>query len=99
MIAKQTKHVQTLYRAPTYQLATVSSVRRFAPLATLSALALSSLAFAQEGTSTGSSLGAAATGGMGGVVAAVVAILLLGIGVKVLFFSNSGIKKGIGAAK
>jgi hypothetical protein len=65
----------------------------------LLALLTASPAFAQEGGSTAGSLSSAATSGMGGVVAAVVAILLLGIGVKVLFFSNSGIKKGIGAAK
>ncbi len=68
-------------------------------LIALLALLNASPAFAQEGGNTATNLGSAATAGMGGVVAAVVTILLLGIGVKVLWFSNSGIKKGIGAAK
>ncbi len=80
--------VQTLEVAP-------ARGQRFIPGALFVVLAsVASSAFAE-----GTDLASTATTAMGGVAAAVAGILVLGIGVKVLFFSNSGVKKGIGAAK
>lgn len=55
-------------------------------------------AFAQS-TNPAGELATAASTGMGGLVAAVVAILLVGIGIKVLWFGNRQVKTGINQAK
>jgi hypothetical protein len=83
--------VQTLELAPV-------RAARVSPLAGLAALGMIALSTALADDAS-TSLAAAATGSMGGTVAAVITVLLIGIGIKVLWFSNKQVKTGIGAAK
>jgi hypothetical protein len=95
------------YTSPRYDLQKRTPVvnvgaLRMAPLALMSWYGLAMAQSTGDGAAakTGiESLASDAKTGMGGVVAVIVTLLILGIGIKALWFGNKQVKQGISAAK
>ncbi len=88
-------HIQTIEKVtPKAAPVRYSTVAR---LSSLPFLVLASLASAQEMTAAAATtqLGDSAKAGMAGLVGAVVLLLLIGIGIRALWFGNAQVKKGI----